>query len=460
VPDSNEISAPPAATQSACRKHSSVAVPPGVYILSTFPKIYGERFIKACYLESQGWQECQQREEIHRGLGRGMIARQFLQWVRTAAAAERGDATAALARAYLYSDLSPDDRAATEGALIMLLDDPSPLVRAELARALAFSEHAPPVVILGLAADQPEIASWVLEHSPLLLDCDLVDAVATGSSKTRTAIANRSNLPRSVSAAIAEVGCAETCLVLIENPHAAIATLSLDRIVARHGHLGTIREAMLERDDLPAVTRQSLVSKLSQTLADFVGSRGWLEQDRALRVAREACETATVTLAALAPEDEIQPLIRHLRESGELTAGLLLRALLSGNVEMFVEALAVLSDMPLRRVSALVHTRVGSGWRAVFERAGLPASSYPAFREAVEALREAGFDPGGAGSLKRRIVERVLTRCGEEADVDTAPLLTLLRRFVAEAAREEARMFCQQVSADDLPDPAYERAAA
>jgi hypothetical protein len=48
-----------------------------------------------------------------------MIVRQFLQWMRTAPAAERGDATSALARAYLYSDLGPDDRAATEGALIM-----------------------------------------------------------------------------------------------------------------------------------------------------------------------------------------------------------------------------------------------------------------------------------------------------------------------------------------------------
>ena len=38
-----------------------------------------------------------------------MIVRHFLQWVRTAPAAERADATGALARAYLYSDLSPDD---------------------------------------------------------------------------------------------------------------------------------------------------------------------------------------------------------------------------------------------------------------------------------------------------------------------------------------------------------------
>jgi uncharacterized protein (DUF2336 family) len=390
-----------------------------------------------------------------------MIVRQFLHWIRTAPAAERGDATSALARAYLYSDLTPDDRAAAEGALIMLLDDPSPLVRAELARALAFSEHAPPAVILGLASDQPEVASWVLEHSPLLVDADLVDAVATAEPQAQAAIANRAHLPCSVSAALAEVGSAEACLVLIENPQAEIVPFSLDRLVVRYGHLAAIREAMLERDDLPVPTRQALVAKLSETLAGFVTAREWLGSDRAQRVAKEACEKATITLAAISPESEIRPLIRHLRESGQLNAGLVLRALLSGNVEMFLEALAELSEMPLSRVSALVHDKGTTGFRALFDRAGLPASTYPAFREAVEAMREGGFvgDQGGAVRLKRRMVERVLTRCADESDVDIEPLLTLLRRFAAEAAREEARMFCQDLVGDDI-EPSYEQQAA
>jgi uncharacterized protein (DUF2336 family) len=329
----------------------------------------------------------------------------------------------------------------------MQLDDPSPLVRAELARALAFSEQSPPAVILGLASDQPEVASWVLEHSPLLLDADLVDAVATGQQQTQEAIANRADLPCSVSAAIAEVGSAEACLVLIENPRAEVVPFSLDRIVERFGHLAAIREAMLGRDDLPAPTRQALVAKLSQTLAGFVAAREWLEEDRAQRVAKEACEKATVTLAAVSPDSEIRPLIHHLCESGQLNAGLVLRALLSGNVDMFEEALAELSGMPLARVSALVHDKGSTGFHALFRKAGLPASTYPAFREAVEAMREGGFDPGGATRLKRRMVERVLTRCADETDVDIEPLLTLLRRFAAEAAREEARMFCEELVA-------------
>jgi uncharacterized protein (DUF2336 family) len=378
-----------------------------------------------------------------------MIVRHFLQWVRTASAAARADATSALARAYLYSDLSPDDRAAAEGALILLLDDASPLVRRAMAEVLAASADAPAAVVLALAGDRPDIATPVLARSPLLLDADLVDFVGGGEPAVQMAIAGRAALPCAVAAAIAEVGRAEACLVLIENADALIAPFSLERIMMRHGHLGAIREALLARDDLPVPVRQQLLVMLSDALAGFVAARRWLQDKRAKEIVREACEKATVTLAASVAEPELGPLIRHLRQSGQLTAGLVLRALLSGNTLLFEQALAELADMPLSRVAGLVHDRSGRGLRALFERAGFPAATYPAARAAIEALREVGYagEFGGAIRLKRRMVERVLTQCGDDRGAEAEPLLILLRRFALEAAREEARLFCDELAA-------------
>ena len=124
---------------------------------------------------------------------------------------------------------------------------------------------------------------------------------------------------------------------------------------------------------------------------------------------------------------------------------------------LFEEALAELSDMPIARVSALVHDKRGAGLRALHEKAGLPPVTFPAFREALEAMREGGFvgGPGGATRLKRRMVERVLTRCAEDLCDEIEPMLTLLRRFAAEAAREEARLFCDELVADDGIAPSY-----
>jgi len=379
-----------------------------------------------------------------------MIVRQFLHWVRQAPAGERAEATSALARAYLYSDLSPDDRAAAEGAMIMLLDDPSPLVRRALAEALASSDRAPQVVVRALAADQSDIAIPILAHSQVLLEDDLVDLVATGHADVQVAIAGRPGLPRTLAAAIAEVGAAEACLALLENGDADIARFSIDRIVERFGHLAPIRENLLARDDLPMAMRQALLSKLSQTLAGFVAARQWLGSEHAEFATKDACEKATVALAADTSYDEVGAFVQHLRHSGQLTAGMILRALLSGNVVLFEEALAELSSIPIDRVTAYVHDKNISGFRALYREAGLPEVAYPAFREALTAMR-AGLligEQGGASRLKRRMVERVLDACSHERGEEAASLLALLRRFSVEAAREEARLFCDDLVAD------------
>ena len=389
-----------------------------------------------------------------------MIVRHFLDWVRTAPAGKRAEATAALARAYLYSDLSPDDAAAAEGAMLILLDDPSPLVRRALADVLAASPSAPPAVVLALAADQPQIAAPVLALSPLFVDADLVDAVATGNEDVQIAIASRSGLQRPAAAALAEVGTAEACLVLAQNSDAEIAEFSVDRILERFGERPAIREALLARDDLAAATRLKMVARVSATLVDFVAARRWLDPDHAKRIAREACEKATVTLAADTPATQMRALIRHLRAGGQLTAGLILRALLSGNITLFEEALAELTEMPVERVSNLVRRRQCRPARA--------------FRSGeLAALDLSGLQGGDRGDARGRLHDRA-GRCraaqtahdrarldplrGEDIG-DLAPLLTLLRRFATEAAREEARLFCDELVAQDFSGDEQSEAA-
>lgn len=391
-----------------------------------------------------------------------MIVRQFISWVRTAPAGERAEATRSLARAWLISNLSEDDRAAAEGALLMLLDDPSPLVRQAMADVFAGSANAPATIVRALSLDQSSVALPILEHSPLLIDADLVDLVATGNSETQCAIARRVNLPASVCAAIAEVGSPAAALELIENPHAEMAPFSWDRIVERHGHLAAIRESMLGLDDLPPATRLALIAKLSDTLAQFVVARRWLSSDRAERIVVEARDRSAINLATRSRGDETGQLVAYLRATGQLTAGLILRALLSGNLELFDRALVELSGLPSQRVAALLYDRGGSSLDALLSRAGLPSSTFPAFRAALDATNEIGFvgTIDGAARLRRRMVERVLTRCEADPDV-SEPLLILLRRFATESAREEARVFCDQLVADVIDiAPEHQRIAA
>jgi hypothetical protein len=117
-------------------------------------------------------------------------------------------------------------------------------------------------------------------------------------------------------------------------------------------------------------------------------------------------------------------------------------------MELFEAALAELSCLPVRRVAALVYDRGGVGLNALLAKAGLPETTFPAFRAALEASHEVGFvgNVGGATRLRRRMVERVLTHCETGAGQASDALLILLRRFATESAREEARVFCDELA--------------
>jgi uncharacterized protein (DUF2336 family) len=167
-------------------------------------------------------------------------------------------------------------------------------------------------------------------------------------------------------------------------------------------------------------------------------------------MAGEARDRSTINIAARSRGEDMRGLVRHLRATGQLTAGLILRALLSGNLELFDSALAELADMPQARVSALLHDRGGASLHALLRRAGLPESTFAAFGIALDVCHENGFADtiGNAARLRRKMVERVLTHC--ETDRRAAePLLILLRRFATESAREEARLFCDELMSED-----------
>ena len=270
----------------------------------------------------------------------------------------------------------------------------------------------------------------MISRSPLLSDDDLIERVRDGKPDVQIAIAGRPLVSTAIAAAIAEVGSAKPALRSCKIARRACRLRPSSRSSRDSAMSPACAKNLLARDDLPMSLRQALLSKLSQTLAGFVVERQWLGPDHAEYAAREACEKATVALAADTPYDELGDLVRHLRQSGQLTAGMLLRALLSGNVVLLEESLAELSELAARAGGEpFCTTKRWAACARSTERPGCPNWRIPAFRDALAGLRE-GYaigEPGGAARLKRRLTERVLMLCSEERCQPS--LLALLRRF-------------------------------
>ncbi|MCP4560240.1 MAG: DUF2336 domain-containing protein [Bosea sp.] len=377
-----------------------------------------------------------------------MIVRRFLLWARTAPAEARAQGAAALAGAYLRSAMSPEDRREAETALIALVDDPSPLVRRALAEELAAAPQAPRNLVLGLIAEQSDIAALLLAQSPVLTEADLVDAAAIGDGLAQRAIAQRPWLSPGICAALAEVGCEDALVALLANPTAEIPDFSLERIFEREGEAGAVREAMLARDDLPTGLRQAIAAKVSDALAAFVSGCGWLTEERSARLARESTERVAVALAAGGEASDAPAIVDCLRENGRLTPGVILRSLLSGEPALAEAAFAALSDLPLKRVRALLWDRRGAGLKALYRKASMPDALLPAFAAAVEALKQAGSGERRGGGIDRGLLAEVLIACEGLEGPQANALMALLRRLDAEAARDEARLLADSLADD------------
>ena len=370
-----------------------------------------------------------------------MILRQFLAPSQTDSAERRAEAAAALARTYLYGNLGPEAAWEAKTAMLAVLDDAAPLVRRALADACASSAKAPRPLVVALASDRADIAALVLGRSPVLMDADLVDCAALGCETARSAIAGRGDVSRAVAAALAEVAGLPSLLVLARNAEAAIGTAALLRMVERHGADAGLREALLARDGLAIEVRHAIADRVADSLWNFTLASGWMSHERGEQVTREARDSATLRLSDEAGEAGIARLIAHLRKGGGLTAGLILRAILSLRMPFAEAALADLGGLSRARVAGLMLEPDGAGYAALHKRAGLPDLLLPVIRAALSAWRESasGASEERGAAVSRRMIERALSVCETMPFAEARGLLGLLARFEAQAARDEIR---------------------
>ena len=350
-----------------------------------------------------------------------MIVRQFLHWLRTAPSGDRAEATSALARAYLYSDLTDSDRARRRRR-----DDHA------ARRSVAAGAPRARRRLRGhriRAADHRACARRAISPTWRRRCCSVRRCCSTPIWSKRSRAARRCGRSRSRGARMlpcSVVGRDRRGRLRRSLPGAAGKPARRNRAVLARPHRRALRPS--RRDPRRAA------GALRPAGADAAGaggeavarrwptsspSREWLAPtERASASPARPARRRPSRWRPRSPEGEVRPLIRHLRDSGQLNAGLILR------VAAVRQRRAVRGGAGRTRracrspaSSASSTTAAARASARSTTRPGLPASTFLAFREALEAMREDGFmiEPGGASRLKRRIIERVLTRCENES---------------------------------------------
>ena len=268
----------------------------------------------------------------------------------------------------------------------MLLDDTSPLVRQAMAEVFARNADAPAAIVRALSLDQPSVALPVLEHSPASdrrrprrhrRDRQLRDAMRDRTAHQSAGFRRcRDRRSRHRGRGLELIENARRRARAISSTASSSATAISPPSAKRCWCSTTCRPRRARRWSRNSRTRWRSSSSPGTGSAPS-GQGGWPTRPATAR---------RFNIAAPFARRRDAGLVAHLRETGQLTAGLILRALLSGNLELFDAALV-----------ELVGTAAGAGHRA-------PARARRDQPEgAAEARRPAGIDvrglPRGAGGM-------------------------------------------------------------
>jgi uncharacterized protein (DUF2336 family) len=363
--------------------------------------------------------------------------------IRTLVKGATGDVRAAaaykLCRAIDAAPLSDDDRETAQEILRVMAGDTAELVRRALAVTLKASPLVPRDVALKLARDVETIALPLLSFSPVFLDSDLVDIVRLGGPVRQLAIARRPRLSRSVTDAIAEHGGDRAAAAACANDNADFAEDALQQVMARFETHEKVLAAIAYRNALPLAVSEKLVTLVGDHLRDHLIAHHAIAADTALTLAVGAAERATVDLVDQAGRAaDVRGFVSHLASEGRLTPSLLLRGVAQGHITFFEWGIAELAGVPHHRTWLMIHDAGPLGLRAIYERAGLPARLFPAFRAAVDTYHAMEFD-GGARDLERfqqRMLQRFLSQPQTASREDVDYLIDKMDQVSAEVRVE------------------------
>lgn len=303
-------------------------------------------------------------------------------------------------------------RRLTEDVIETLARDQAIRVRQVVAEALKDLTDAPPEVIRRLARDaELVVAAPVLEHSPVLLDTDLLDIIASGPIRgALAAIARRADLAMEVTDAIVAAAVnapaeAPAITALLANRSAQIREETLDRILDRAPEVDDWHAPLVQRPTLPQRALRRLAGFVARSLLDMLQSRDDMDPGTAREVAaaveRRLAEEAGAAEAGVGGAGVGGAASEPAPEGEEAIAAAIAR----GDHRAVTGALARDSALPRVQVERMLQSQSAKGITALAWKAGLPA------RLAVQLqLRIAGIAPHA--TLKPR--EGVLYPLSEE----------------------------------------------
>ncbi|MEZ5690151.1 MAG: DUF2336 domain-containing protein [Rickettsiales bacterium] len=346
----------------------------------------------------------------------------------------RFDVGAKIAATYGNNILGEQEKQMAEQIFRLLLKDTEIRVRASLAENLKESDVIPRDIVLSMASDVNEVALPVIECSRVLDDNDLLDIIHSAKDDSRyLAISRRDTLSEVVSDTLVDKGNEEVLESLLSNNGASISDNVFSGIINTHKENPALMEAITSRSHLPISVVEKLVSVVSTNIADSLKEKYRLPDEAIKKEVEKNRESETLALVRQASSiDDVGRLVSNLRDTGKLTPSIILSSLCQGSFDFFESSLAILSNIKVENARTLIADRGELGFRAIYNKSGLPDAMFPAVKLLLKIVRELDVEgeKSGTSRYSNRIVERIL-QYSENTPVDNISYIIALIRRVA-----------------------------
>ncbi|HLY59043.1 MAG TPA: DUF2336 domain-containing protein, partial [Stellaceae bacterium] len=240
---------------------------------------------------------------------------------------------------------------------------------------------------------------------------------------------SREEVPARIAAALVQTDNSRAVATLVANPGADLDAAMLEWVAGRFGANVTVAEILRRHPQLGAHIAERLRQFSALSLIEYFQRNPDLPEAVITQmVLRTLDEMAMDVLAERTEGDNVERLVAYLNEAGRLSPSLILRALCTGDIELYETAMAALAGVPIENARVLIYDAGPRGLKSLHEKAGLPPRLIEALRTALEIHRDTSAEgrEWDRRSFQRAVLERILSNPGDLDHADADYLLLRL----------------------------------
>ncbi len=224
-----------------------------------------------------------------------------------------------------------------------LVEQADARVRSKLAEHLSAREDVPHDLLMYLAEDEIDVAYSVLAWSNLLSNDDLIGLVIKHARDHHIAIAQRANIPPSVSEALVLTDDIEVVVTLLRNDGAQFSDDTYGQLAKDAVWVPEYRAPIVEREDVSPEIAGRIYAWLGDALQAAIAERFEFDDATQAKLVADAIAEAVRD----ARRDSTTPRLKSLGKARIIRASdLLLDLLRTGRMTRFEQDFCALTDLP------------------------------------------------------------------------------------------------------------------